>query len=126
MFHAKELFQIQTTFFPENDLEICSTFCYLSTIYLSLGHFSHALHCLHESELISLKHLPRTTSLTISILIQCGKIAQEMGETEDAISFYDDALEIQLKILPPDDLEIAITYRLIGSVCMIMNKIDEA
>lgn len=126
LFHAKKLFQIQTTLFADDELDICTTLCYLSSIYLALGHFSAALHCLHKSKVISLKHLPRTTSLLISILHTLGKSYQTLGEYEDALSSYDDALELQLNILPADHLQIAIIYKLIGSVYLITNKIDEA
>ena len=53
---------------------------------------------------------------------QLGRIHQNKGNYQEAITFFEQALEIKKKILPPTDTNLAVTYH---NISMVYNKMGD-
>jgi hypothetical protein len=129
------LFQVELTLTMDNDNDLCvltnrireetspnaNGWSRLGSVLLKMGHTNKA----EEIYQILVEQITNESEKA-PIYHQLGCAKADQGEHKEAITFYEKAVEIDKKILPPNHPDLAMSYNNIGSVYDSMGEYSKA
>jgi tetratricopeptide (TPR) repeat protein len=110
------------------DIEAIATYSgNIGAVYLDQGKYDQALINYKRSLQILQQSIPNGESLSIAMIYdRIASVYWKMDKTNEALTFYQQALELELKYLPENDHKISVSYFNLSTAYAKLNRLDDA
>lgn len=106
---------IRTAKFGVETLPVAEIYTDIGSVYLETGDFSKARHFLGEALNTMRSKIPHD-NMTAETLYLLGRVMKNMSYNDEALAYFQDALEIRRRRLDTDDIGVADVLAEIGSI----------